>query len=85
MAVNKYPRDRNNMRRLQREIYNLNKWRASNVAQDEKIKGYDVVIDQLKKQVADQNDMITKMVYGSRRRKSNRQHRSHRLVKTFGQ
>jgi len=68
----------NNMRRLQREIYNLNKWRASNVAQDEKIKGYDVVIDQLKKQVADQNDMITKMVYGSRRRKSNRQHRSHR-------
>jgi len=64
----------NNLRRLQREIYNLNKWRASNAAQEQKIKDYDGVIDQLKKQVADQNDLLTKMVYGSRRHKR-RNHR----------
>ena len=46
------------MRRLQREIYNLNKWRSENSLQEQKIKDYDRVIEQLKKQVADQNDMI---------------------------
>ena len=60
------------MRRLQREIYNLNKWRSENSLQEQKIKDYDRVIEQLKKQVADQNDMITKMVYGSRKKKSRR-------------
>ena len=60
------------MRRLQREIYNLNKWRSENSLQEQKIKDYDKVIEQLKRQVADQNDMITKMVYGSRKKKSRR-------------
>ena len=68
----KISRIRNNMRRLQREIYNLNKWRSENSLQEKKIKDYDRVIEQLKKQVADQNDMITKMVYGSRRKKPRR-------------
>ena len=44
----------NNMRRLQREIYNLNKWREANKIQEEKIKDFDKIIGQLKKQVADQ-------------------------------